>query len=276
MKIVAQGKLGSYSEMAVREFYPEDEVIPMDLPEDVCRAVESGDADMALLPVENSIIGNVTLHTDLIYRHKLYAIGEHFFKIHHCLLAQPGTTLDQIKLVRSHPVALGQCQRFIDKMGWQAEPEFDTAGASELLSKKDNCHTEATISSSLSADCYGLSILSKNIQNVEHNYTRFLALVHADKVQKISDATKTSLAFTIETDQEAGSLVECLQTFSSHDVSLSKIESRPIEEDPFSYIFFADALAGLQEDNMQTCMTELKRLTKEIKVLGSYPKGVLS
>lgn len=268
-KIAFQGTRGAYSEMTLRRFFSED-VIPtgFDQSEEVCQAVLSGEAACGILPVENSIVGNVDINLDLLYRYNFFTIAEVYFQIKHNLLALPGVKLKEIKEVFSHPIALQQCYDFIKKNKLKAVPDYDTAGASKSLVERKLTH-QATISSSLCAEYYNLEIIRSDIQKVSNNYTRFFIFVKEDAIPISLIQEKTSLAFI--TNHHPGSLLNCLKKFAEFNINLTKIESRPIPENPFDYIFFADIQGGLNQDNVKDCLMALKQDTKSIKILGSYP-----
>ena len=166
MRVAFQGTAGAYSEIALRKFFgtdPEIKVSGFDHSEQVIEALLEGEVDRAILPVENSIVGNVSVNMDLLYAQNVWAIGEVFIPIKHCLLAKQGVKLKDIKIVSSHPIALAQCRDFLNRHHIEARPEFDTAGASKLLNTNGHEH-EATIASSLCAKYYSLNIVEDHIQ----------------------------------------------------------------------------------------------------------------
>lgn len=272
MKIAFQGKRGAYSEMAIRSYFSTGAIATgFDLSEEVCEALESDQVAMGVLPVENSIVGNVAINIDLLLKHHFFIIGEIYLPIKHCLLARRGTQISDIKSVKSHPIALAQCHDFLIQNKIKGIPEFDTAGSSELLSKNDHIKDEGTISSSLSAEYYDLEILSDDIQKVETNFTRFVVFVKEENIPEGLKQEKTSIAFS--TNHNPGALLQCLQEFAVHGLNLTKIESRPIPENPFMYTFFVDFLGSIHDRNVKDCLLSLKENTKSIKIFGSYPQG---
>jgi len=271
VKVAFQGKKGAYSEMAIREYFKKDvEPKGFDLSEEVCNALEDDDVAIGVLPVENSIVGNVAVNVDLLLKHHFFIIGEIYLPINHCLLAKRGVKLKDIKYVKSHPIALAQCHDFLTKNKIKGIPEFDTAGSSELLSKS-NILDEATISSSLSAQYYDLEIISEDIQKVNTNFTRFVVFVKEKNIPEGLKLEKTSIAFS--TNHKPGALLGCLQEFATFGLNLTKIESRPIPENPFMYTFFVDFLGSIHDDKVRDCLVKLKDHTSSIKILGSYPKA---
>jgi prephenate dehydratase len=272
MKVAFQGKRGAYSEMAIRSYFQEGAVASgYDLSEEVCQALEDGEVAIGVLPVENSIVGNVAINLDLLLQHHFFIIGEIYLPIKHCLLARKGTQISDIKTVRSHPIALAQCHDFLVKNKIKGIPEFDTAGSSELLSKNEHINDEGTISSSLSAEYYNLEILDDNIQKVEANFTRFVVFVKEENIPETLRQEKTSIAFS--TNHNPGALLHCLEEFSNHGLNLTKIESRPIPENPFMYTFFVDFLGSIHDENVKDCLIKLKKSTNSIKIFGSYPQA---
>lgn len=256
--------------MALRKFFGEEvSAIPFDLSEQVCEALEESEVDYAILPVENSIVGNVSVNLDLLYKHNFFAVGEVYLPIQHCLLVNPGTKIEKIKTAHSHPIALAQCRDFLNRHEIKAHPEFDTAGACKLL--KERGHEQATIASRLCAEVYGLEILEDHIQKVKNNVTRFLVFIRESDVSSEYEQEKTSLAFT--TKHKPGALLNCLQEFKRFDLNLTKLESRPVPENPFAYIFYVDFIGALGDENVHACLETLRYDTETIKILGSYPLG---
>ncbi len=271
MKVAFQGTEGSYSEIASRKFFGNDvKAHGLDHSEQVIDALIEEKVDRIVLPVENSIVGNVAINMDLLYSKDVWAIGEVFLPIQHCLLVRPGVRLSQLKIIYSHPVALAQCRDFINQNNIKAKPEYDTAGACKLLKEKGHEY-EGTIASQLCAKYYGLEIIQKNIQKVKNNITRFLVISKKGNGPREIKQEKTSLAFI--TKHHAGALLNCLQQFKKFDLSLTKLESRPIIENPFAYIFFVDFIGDLNHQKVQNCLKALQKDTELIKIIGSFEKG---
>lgn len=271
INIAFQGKKGAYSELAALRFFNEDiQTQGHLLSEEVCDAVENDEVAMGILPVENSIVGNVTINIDLLYKHKFFVVGETYLPIRHCLLAKRGSDLSKIKTAHSHPIALAQCREFLMSSNITPVTEHDTAGSAELISSLQD-ETKAVIASELCSKHYNLDILSDKIQKVTNNYTRFLIFVKEKNIPDVINQEKTSIAFSL--NHSPGALLSSLQKFSEHNLNLTKIESRPIPENPFAYVFFVDFLGRLTDKNVVDCLKELKENTKSIKILGSYPEG---
>ncbi len=269
MKIAFQGVRGAYSEAALLKHFGADvEAAGFPFSEQVFDAVEQGRADAGFVPVENSIAGSVGVNTDLLLERKVFAIAESYLPIEHCLLGPPGARLEDVKTVRSHPVALAQCRDFLNGRGLVAVPEYDTAGSAELVAGRGT-PGEAAIASRRCAQVYGLTVLADRIQSAAVNITRFLAFVREGAVPAGLKRGKTSLAFSVH--HHPGALLECLKLFADHAINLTKLESRPIPADPFEYSFFVDFLGGSDAAAVQAALAELGRSARHVKVLGSYP-----
>lgn len=271
MKIAFQGTKGSYSEEALYKYFGNDvTAIGFELSEQVFESVRDGEAFAAVLPVENSIVGNVSVNTDLFYVHDVYAVGEIYLPIKHSLLTLPGTELSEIEKVYSHPVALNQCRDFITRHGIEAIASADTAGSAKALSKKKTKNT-GVIASSFCSDHYGLKVVESNIQKVQNNITRFLVVVLKENVDEAVKQEKVSII--LRTTHKPGALLNCLQKFSDHGVNLTKLESRPVPENPFSYVFYIDFLGALSDENVASCLSEIETSSELLKVIGAYPKA---
>jgi prephenate dehydratase len=259
---------GAYSEAALlRHFGDDASAVGFPFSEQVFDAVEQGRADAGFVPVENSIAGSVGVNTDLLLERKIYAIAESYFPIEHCLLGRPGDRLEDVKTVRSHPIALAQCRDFLNARGLVAVPEYDTAGAAELVAGRGT-PGEAAIASRRCAEVYGLNVLADEIQSAALNITRFLAFVSEAKIPSGLRREKTSLAFAVH--HHPGALLECLKLFADHAINLTKLESRPIPANPFEYSFFVDLLGGTDDVAVAAALAELRGRARHVKVLGSY------
>ena len=262
-----QGIAGAYSEEAIHQFFgPEVESIPCRTLADVFLAVESGDADYGMLPIENAVAGSVTRSYELLMERDLRIYAEVILRVRHMLLALPGTKLDDVKRVRSHPQALAQCQHYLSRHGLEPEPAFDTAGSARDLAANPEPGV-AVIASALSAPLYGLEILDRDIEDFAFNYTRFFVL--ATEGPPRAQRNKTSLVFT--TPHQPGALYECLGEFARRHINLTKIESRPRLNRPWQYIFYLDFEGHCQDPECEAAIMGLLRRSSFIKLLGSYP-----
>jgi prephenate dehydratase len=266
-RVAFQGVAGAYSEEAIRQFFgPEVEGVPCKRLEDMFAAVESGDADYALLAVENAVAGSVTGSYELLMEHDLRVRAEVILRVRHMLLTAPGTKLGDLKRVRSHPQALAQCERYLIRRGLEPVPAFDTAGSARDLAQNPDLETGA-IAGALAAELYGLEILDRNIEDLAFNYTRFFVLGLEDPPR--SQRSKTSLVFT--TRHQPGALYESLGEFARRGVNLSKIESRPRRNQPWRYLFYLDFEGHWQDPQCEAAIMALLRRSSFVKLLGSYP-----
>ncbi|MBI3552121.1 MAG: prephenate dehydratase [Elusimicrobia bacterium] len=271
MKVAYQGLRGAYSEAALRKhFGPKAKTLPLELSEDVFAAVETGRADYGILPVENTIAGPVAVNADLFWEKSVFATAECYLRIEHCLLAPPHSKLEWLKTVYSHPVALAQCRAFIRGRKLTAVPEYDTAGAAKLVAER-NVVSEAAIASADCAKAYGLKVLKRGVQSYRNNITRFLVFTRPALVPKGVRMQKTSVVFS--TRHKPGELLHCLQHFADHGINLTRLESRPIPENPFEYVFFVDFLGGLKDKRVASALRKIGADAHVLKVLGSYPLG---
>lgn len=272
MKVVAfQGEHGAFSEQAVfQHFGAEATSLPCHAFEGIFAAVESREADFGLLPVENSMAGSINRAFDLLLDHDLRVWGEVLLRVRHNLMAPPGAVLADITSVRSHPQALAQCERWINQHGLQAVPWYDTAGSAKELAANPEPGV-AAIASSLAADAYGLEILASGIEDLEWNLTRFFVVGRGDPAP--SGNAKTSLVFAVT--HEPGSLVACLNEFSSRGINLTKIESRPRRNRPWHYVFYLDFDGHWQDPACQQALVGLLSRAAFVKLLGSYPAAAM-
>ena len=266
-RVAFQGVAGAYSEEAIRQFFgPEVEGVPCKRLEDMFTTVESGDAEYALLAVENAVAGSVTGSYELLMEHDLRVRAEVILRVRHMLLAAPGTKSGDLKRVRSHPQALAQCERYLIRRGLEAVPAFDTAGSARDLAQNPEPETGA-IAGALAAELYGLEILDRSIEDLAFNYTRFFVLGLEDPPR--SQRSKTSLVFT--TRHQPGALYESLGEFARRGVNLSKIESRPRRNQPWQYLFYLDFEGHWQDPQCEAAIMALLRRSSFVKLLGSYP-----
>jgi len=269
-KVAFQGVAGAYSEQAIRQFFgPEVESVPCKTLADIFFAVERGDADYGMLPVENAVAGSVTHSYELLMEHDLRIHAETVLRVHHALLAVPGTQLSDVERVRSHPQALAQCQRYLERHGLTPEPAFDTAGSARDLAANPEPNV-AVIASELAAELYDLEILDRGIEDFPFNYTRFFVLSQESPPR--AQRNKTSIVFT--TPHRPGALYECMGEFARRNVNLTKIESRPRLNRPWQYIFYLDFEGHSQDPECEAALIGLLRRCSFVKLLGSYPAAI--
>ncbi len=270
MRIAFQGERGAYSEEAIiRAFGEAAEPMPRQSLREVFSSVEEGEAEYGLVPAENTLEGSITQTYDLLLESRLKVRGETILRIAHCLMANPGVSLKEVKRVYSHPQALGQCHLFIERKHLEEVPTYDTAGSARMIKEK-GLRDAAAIASRRAAEIYGLTILSEGIEANPENYTRFLIIGHEDHPPTGRD--KTTLAFKIE--HRPGTLFGALKGFAENGVNLTKIESRPIPGRPWEYTFYIDLEGHREERQVRLALTELERAATYIKILGSYPKAI--
>lgn len=285
MKVAYQGVPGAYSEMAARKLFPGCSTISCETFDDVFAAVEKKRADRGVVPVENSLGGSIHQNYDLLARHTLTVTRETYLRVEHALMALRGTRLSNLRAVLSHPQALAQCSNFFAAHPeTKAVPWYDTAGAARSLAEDAEEKRELQIPYSLNevgviasesaAEIYGLKILRKKLQNRADNYTRFLAIARRAEPTPSGVSLKTSVTF-VPVRNRAGVLHTITGLFAERGLDLSKIESRPDPEKPFDYRFYLDVSGGQRESSVRAALSELKPLTRELRVLGSYPKAGL-
>jgi prephenate dehydratase len=266
MKVAIQGELGSFSHEAAGKMLPRATVVPCARSAEVFDRVEHASANAAVIPIENSLAGSVAEHFDLLLARELFIHGEFHLRIRHNLIALPGVTLQKVRRVFSHPVALDQCRNFFRSYPEvQAIPFYDTAGSvRHVISEK--MHDAAAIAPKQAAGQYDGRILLAGIEDDQQNYTRFLLI---DKSRKIGrGANKTSIAFALK--NVPGALFKALSVFALRDISLSKVESRPMRGHPWEYVFFVDLLRG-DDEPARNALRHLAEIAEFVKVLGVYP-----
>ena len=270
MKVAFQGERGAYSEAAAIAFFG-DGIEPVTCPtfDAVFDAVDCGECERGIVPVENSLAGSIHRNYDLLQRHTLSIVGEHIFRVRHCLIAHPGATLTGIRKIISHPQALAQCEGYVDRLGLEREPWYDTAGAVKSLLEEAR-HDHAAIASRRAAEVYEMQILASGIEDVAANYTRFLALAREPQAPMGASA-KTSIAFTLpQGGTTPGSLFRAIGVFAMRDVNLTKIESRPTPAETFNYIFYLDFEGSQDEPRCARALDHLREMAPDVRVFGSY------
>ena len=265
--VAFQGEHGAFSEEAIRQhFGPDVSTLPCRSFEDIFTAVDDGRATFGAVPVENSMAGSINKAYDLLLEHDLKVWGEIFLRVRHNLISLPGTTLEEIREVRSHPQALAQCERFLNRHGWQAKPWYDTAGSAKDLAGSPEPGA-AVIASKLAAEIYNLEILAPGIEDMAFNYTRFFVIGRGDPPR--AEKSKTSLVFA--TTHSPGALVACLNEFASRGINLTKLESRPRRNRPWHYVFYLDFEGHWQDKKQREALVALLARAAFVKLLGSYP-----
>jgi chorismate mutase/prephenate dehydratase len=269
MRIAFQGERGAYSESAVYQFFGTDtQVKPCKDFREVFESVCAQETQFGVVPVENSLEGSITQNYDLFLKYDLRVCGEVIVKIEHCLIANTGAALEDIKVVYSHPQALAQCQTFLEEFERELIPTYDTAGSVKMLKEK-GLKNAAAIASERAASIYDMQILAKDIADNPENYTRFFVLSNDDSPKTGKD--KTSIIFSAA--HKPGSLYHALGEFAKRDINLTKIESRPTKQTPWEYNFYLDFEGHRSEKSCAEALKALEKFTTFIKILGSYPKA---
>ncbi|RGY82868.1 prephenate dehydratase [Dorea sp. AM58-8] len=266
-RVVFQGTDGAYSQAAMHKFFSKDvNSFHVQTFRDAMEAIEEGSADFAVLPIENSSAGMVSEMYDLLEEFENYIVGEVILPINHYLVGTENTTLESIERVYSHPQALMQCSKFLDRHGsWQQIGAANTAVAAKKI-LNENDPTQAAICSEHAAEIYGLKILEEKINHNHNNSTRFIVVTN----QKIflKKAQKISICF--EVAHESGSLYHLLSHFIYNDLNMTKIESRPIEGKTWEYRFFVDFEGNMGDAAVKNAIRGLREESKSLKILGNY------
>ncbi|MFC2001352.1 prephenate dehydratase [Chloroflexota bacterium] len=269
VEVAFQGEIGAYSEEAVFRFFgPSIQSRPCESFEEVFAAVEKTKAQFGVVPIENSLEGSISRSYDLLLDSALMVCGEIELRVIHSLIATPGAGLDTIRRVYSHPQALAQCRSFLKHLNCELIPTYDTAGSVKMIKEK-GLPDNAAIASARAAEIYGMKVIAQEIEDNPHNFTRFFILSKEDSPPTGND--KTSIVFS--TKDIPGALYKSLGEFTSRNINLTKLESRPTRQKPWEYNFYLD-FEGHHEDKiaMET-LESLEETSVFVKVLGSYPKA---
>jgi chorismate mutase/prephenate dehydratase len=266
VRVVFQGAEGAYSQAAMMQYFGSQiDSFHVDTFRDAMSAIEEGSADFAVLPIENSTAGIVSDIYDLLVEFENYIVGEQIIKIEHCLLGVPGTKLEDIKTVYSHPQSLMQSARFLNDYNWkQISMQNNAFAAKKVLDDKDK--TQAAIASAYAGEIYGLEILKRGVNQSDTNSTRFIIVTNQKVFLK--DAKKISICFEIP--HESGSLYHMLSHFIYNNLNLCKIESRPIEDRNWEYRFFIDFEGNLADGAVKNALRGLRDEARNMKILGNY------
>ncbi len=272
-RIAFQGEPGAFSTDAARKFLGEDiQLVACETFDKMFAAVEAKEADYCLAPLENSLFGSVYQNYDLLLKHDFQIVGETTLRIVHNLIVASETKLEDVRLVYSHPVALGQCRNFL-----QANPmmkpvvAYDTAGSVKLIMESQEVGA-AAIASASAAEVYGAKVIVSGIEDDPQNFTRFSLLTRAEEAAAHPlpeiDGAKTSIVFTLE--NRTGSLYRAMAVFALRDLDLTKIESRPLIGRPWEYSFYLDFNGHTAEKRVQNALAHLAEFAGFVKVLGCY------
>ena len=281
MKIAIQGELGSFSHEAAEAMLPRASVLPCARSLEVFDRVRRGTVDGAVIPIENSLAGSVAEHFDLLLGRDVHIVREFRLRIVHNLIALPGTKLRDVRRVFSHPVALDQCRDlFAKNPRLEPVPFYDTAGSVKHV-VAEGLRDAAGIASRRASEVYAGKILKAGIEDDKKNFTRFFLIkrgrIEPGKIKRgkpraahNNASGKTSLAFSVK--NIPGALFKALSVFALRDISLSKIESRPLRGRPWEYVFFVDLLRG-DDEASRNALRHLSEVAELVKVLGIYPES---
>lgn len=269
LKIAFQGEPGANSHIAIAEAYPDAEPLACATFEDALAAIASGEADLGMIPIENSIAGRVADIHHLLPQSGLFIVGEFFLPLHHQLMAPRGARLADIRTVESHVHALGQCRRIIRERHIKPVVSGDTAGAARLVAERGDSSC-AAIASRLAAEIYGLDILAEDVEDEAHNTTRFVVLARQAKwAAQGSGPLVTSFVFRVRNLPAA--LYKAMGGFATNGVNITKLESYMVDGNFFATQFYAEIDGHPEDRSLAFALEELKFFSRELRILGVYP-----
>ena len=268
MRVVFQGEAGSNSSIACLEVYPTYESVPLPTFEDCFAAVTAGEAELAMIPIENSLAGRVADIHHLLPASDLSIVGEFFLPIHFHVMAPRGAELSDIKFVHSHIHALGQCRRAIREHGWTPVVRGDTAGSAREIAQEGDVAT-AALAPRLAAELYGLDILKENVEDESHNVTRFVMLSRDSSIPPNGESMITSLVFRVRNVPAA--LYKVMGGFATNGVNMTKLESYQLNGQFFATQFSADVEGHPEDRPVRLSLEELAFFSAEYRIVGVYP-----
>jgi prephenate dehydratase len=269
-RIAFQGEPGANSDTACRNMFPDMEPLPCPTFEDAFNAVETGKADLAMIPIENTIAGRVADIHHLLPESKLHIVGEYFLPIHFQLMVLPGVRRDEIKTVHSHIHALGQCRKYIRKNGWKPTVAGDTAGAAKLVTEMKD-RTMAALAPALAATLYGLDIIEENVEDTDSNVTRFVVLTkNRQWADRPSADAKMMTTFIFRVRNVPAALYKAMGGFATNGVNMTKLESYQLGAFTAT-LFYADIVGHPDDPLVKLALDELAFFSREMRILGVYP-----
>jgi prephenate dehydratase len=270
LKIAFQGEPGANSHIAIVEAFPNAEPLSCSTFEDALSAITSGEADLGMIPIENSVAGRVADIHHLLPDSGLFIVGEWFLPVHHQLMAPRGARLSDISTVESHVHALGQCRRIIRKHGLRPIVSGDTAGAARDIAERGD-KSVAALASRLAAEIYGLDILAENVEDETHNTTRFVVLTREEQwaPQNLGSLIITTFVFRVRNLPAA--LYKALGGFATNGVNMTKLESYMVDGNFFATQFYADVEGHPHDRGLAFAIEELKFFSREFRIVGVYP-----
>jgi prephenate dehydratase len=272
-RISFQGEPGANSDTACRNMYPDMVPLPCPTFEDAFNAVEAGKADLAMIPIENTIAGRVADIHHLLPESRLHIIGEYFLPIHFQLMVLKGVGRAEIRTVHSHIHALGQCRKYIRKNGWKPMVAGDTAGAAKLVAEIGD-RSMAALAPRLAADLYGLDILEENVEDTETNVTRFVVLTRNKAwVERATPDARMMTTFMFRVRNVPAALYKAMGGFATNGVNMTKLESYQLGAFTAT-LFYADIEGHPEDPGVKNALEELKFFSREVRILGVYPRSL--
>ncbi|NKB52795.1 MAG: prephenate dehydratase [Rhizobiaceae bacterium] len=268
-KIAFQGEPGANSDTACRNVYPNMDPLPCPTFEDAFEALKNGDAELAMIPIENTIAGRVADIHQLLPNSGFHIIGEYFLPIHFQLMALPGVKLEDVKTVYSHIHALGQCREIIRKNGWKGVVAGDTAGAARMIADSGD-RTAASLSPRLAAELYGMNILQQDVHDADTNTTRFVILSRQPEYPAVDDGPAIT-TFVFRVRNVPAALYKVMGGFATNNVNMTKLESYQIDGAFTATLFYADIEGHPDQNNVKFAMEEMEFFSAERHILGVYP-----
>lgn len=269
-RIAFQGDFGANSDMACRDMFPQMEPLPCQTFEDAFLAVENGDADLAMIPIENTLAGRVADIHHLLPESRLHIVGEYFMPIRFQLMVLPGVSKDEIRTVHSHIHALGQCRRIVRMNGWKPVIAGDTAGAAKLVAEMGD-RSMAALAPRLASELYGLQIIAENVEDAESNVTRFVVLAREPDIPartKPDEVIVTTFVFNVRNIPAA--LYKGLGGFATNGINMTKLESYQIGGKFYATQFYADIEGHPDDANVRRALDELRFFSEKVRILGTY------
>ena len=266
MNIAFQGDKGAFSEIMAIKFFPDADYIACKTFKDVFENVKTGKAKYGVIPIENSQTGRIVETTELLVSSNLNICGEGMLNILHCLITNKNNNLKNISKIYAHPETLTQCRNFLSKLNCELVSWYDGAAAAKIVKNNEKL---GLIASQRVAKLYDLKILKSGIQDSKENTTRFFII--SKKKASSNGKDKTTLVFS--TKHQPGSLYRALNNFNNENINLTRLESMPIKNKPWEYLFLIDLQGHIDDEKLKNALKQLKKNTTSIKILGSYPIG---
>lgn len=272
IKVAIQGYYGCFHQIAAESYFDESiEICEKRTFKDVVKSVENNSVDVGIMAIENSIAGSILQNYNLLQDPYLTISGEIYLHIRQHLMVNKGVKIEDIKQIKSHPIAILQCMNYIESLGGDIElVESDDTALSAKQLKESGLDFQAVIASETAAKLYNMEIIKEDIHTVKNNYTRFLIIERSDRVITPKNADKASLYFKV--NDEKGALLRVLNTFDKYNINMTKLQSYPIITDPFKYLFHVDIIFN-NSDEFRDSIKELREEVEDFCICGVYKKG---